>query len=38
MVEFVKELTSVSKIKRSFYKTIVNWIDVSWNAVDNSLI
>ncbi len=38
MAEFVKELTSVDKIRRPFYKIVINWIDALWNAIDNGLI
>ncbi len=38
MAESVKELTPAGKIRRPSYETVVNWIDASWNAVDNGLI
>ena len=38
MAKSVKELTSAGKIKRLSYKIVVNWINASWNAIDNSLI
>ncbi|CAG8541912.1 4639_t:CDS:2 [Dentiscutata erythropus] len=36
--ELIKQLTSTSKIKRPSYKTIINWVNTSWNAVDMGLI
>src|SRR5271154_6222165 len=38
MIESIKELTSTGKIKRPSYKTVVNWVNVLWNAVDVNLI
>ena len=38
MIESAKELTPTGKIKRPSYKTVVNWINISWNAVDVNLI
>lgn len=38
MAESVKELTPAGKIKRPSYETVVDWVKMSWNAVDTSLI
>src|SRR5437763_1850865 len=38
MSESVKELTPAGRIKRPSYETVVNWVNISWNAVDISLI
>jgi len=38
MAESVKELTATAKIKRPSYETVVNWVKMSWNAVDTNLI
>ena len=38
MAESVKELTPAGKIKRPSYETVVDWIKMSWNAVDTNLI
>ncbi len=37
MAKSVKKLIPANKIRRSFYETVVNWIDASWNAVDNRI-
>ena len=38
MAKSVKELTSAGKIRRPSYEIVVNWIDASWNTIDNGLI
>ena len=38
MAESIKELTSAGRIRRPFYETVINWIDASWNAINNDLI
>lgn len=38
MAESVKELTPAGKFKRPSYETVVNWVDISWNAIDVGLI
>ncbi len=38
MADFVKELTPANNIKKPSYKTVVNWVNDSWNAVDVNLI
>ena len=38
MAKTVKELTPISKFKRSSYETVANWIKDLWNTVDINVI
>jgi len=38
MTESIKELILTDKIRKPSYEIIINWIDILWNAVNNSLI
>jgi len=38
MSESLRELTPAGRIKRPSYETVVNWVNISWNAIDISLI